>query len=69
MLWQRLEERLEWKHGRTYVPKGSKKLMCHVDDLNLAHVSPDKYALPGMCTKLSFDWGVILGWQKWLTGF
>ncbi len=39
VLWQRLEERLEWKHGRTYIPKGSKKLMCLVDDLNLAYVS------------------------------
>ncbi|XP_006816781.1 dynein beta chain, ciliary-like, partial [Saccoglossus kowalevskii] len=38
LLWQRLEERLEWKHGRTYVPKGNKKLMCFVDDLNLAKV-------------------------------
>eukprot|EP00057_Strongylocentrotus_purpuratus_P006394 XP_011660868.1 PREDICTED: dynein beta chain, flagellar outer arm [Strongylocentrotus purpuratus] len=38
VLWQRLEERLEWRHGRTYVPKGNKKLMCLVDDLNLAYV-------------------------------
>ncbi|XP_071959570.1 uncharacterized protein [Antedon mediterranea] len=39
VLWQRLEEKLEWKHGRTYVPKGNKKLMCLVDDLNLANVN------------------------------
>ena len=39
VLWQRLEERLEWKHGRTNIPKGSKRLMCLVDDLNLAYVS------------------------------
>ncbi|XP_064650622.1 uncharacterized protein LOC135502065 isoform X3 [Lineus longissimus] len=36
LLYQRLDERLEWKHGRTYVPKGNKRLMCLVDDLNLA---------------------------------
>ncbi|XP_022099208.1 dynein beta chain, ciliary-like [Acanthaster planci] len=47
VLWQRLEERLEWKHGRTYVPKGSKKLMCHVDDLNLARV--DEYGRQSAC--------------------
>ncbi|XP_033103095.1 dynein heavy chain 9, axonemal-like [Anneissia japonica] len=39
VLWQRLEEKLEWKHGRTYVPKGNKKLMCLVDDLNLASMN------------------------------
>jgi hypothetical protein len=38
LLYQRLDERLEWKHGRTYVPKGNKRLMCLVDDLNLAQV-------------------------------
>ncbi|XP_033641711.1 dynein beta chain, flagellar outer arm-like [Asterias rubens] len=47
VLWQRLEERLEWKHGRTYVPKGSKKLMCHVDDLNLAYV--DNFGRQSAC--------------------
>ncbi|XP_023931015.1 dynein beta chain, ciliary-like [Lingula anatina] len=42
LLYSRLDERLEWKHGRTYVPKGNKRLMCLVDDLNLAQV--DKYS-------------------------
>lgn len=38
LMFERLDERLEWKHGSTYVPKGNKRLMCFVDDLNLAQV-------------------------------
>ncbi|KAL3885754.1 hypothetical protein ACJMK2_025795 [Sinanodonta woodiana] len=38
LLYDRLDERLEWKHGRTYVPKGNKKLLCFVDDINLSQV-------------------------------
>ncbi|CAH1797693.1 unnamed protein product [Owenia fusiformis] len=38
LLCERLDERTEWKHGRTYVPKGNKRLMCLVDDLNLSQV-------------------------------
>ena len=38
-MYERLNEKLEWKHGRTYVPKGNKRLICLVDDLNLSHVS------------------------------
>ncbi|XP_071095883.1 uncharacterized protein [Haliotis cracherodii] len=41
LLYERLDDRLEWKHGRTYVPKGNKRLLCLVDDLNLSQV--DKY--------------------------
>ena len=38
LLYDRLDERLEWKHGSTYVPKGNKRLLCLVDDINLAQV-------------------------------
>lgn len=37
-LWRSINDCLEWKHGRTYVPKGNKKLICLVDDLNLSKV-------------------------------
>lgn len=39
LMYERLNGLLEWKHGRTYVPKGGKKLICLLDDLNMAHVS------------------------------
>lgn len=32
---KRIDERLEWKHGQHYVPRGNKRLMCFVDDINL----------------------------------
>nr|CAB3238693.1 dynein heavy chain 8, axonemal-like [Phallusia mammillata] len=35
-LWTRITEHLEWKHGVTFTPRGNKKLLCMVDDLNLA---------------------------------
>nr|XP_022320176.1 dynein beta chain, flagellar outer arm-like isoform X6 [Crassostrea virginica] len=38
LLYDRLDERLEWKHGQTYVPKGNKRLLCLVDDINLSQV-------------------------------
>ena len=38
LLHNRLDEKIEWKHGCTYVPKGNKKLLCLIDDLNLAQV-------------------------------
>ena len=38
MLYDRLDEKLEWKHGKTYVPKGNKKLLCLIDDINLSQV-------------------------------
>ena len=41
LLYERLSERLEWKHGHTYVPKGNKRLLFFVDDLNLAQVRTD----------------------------
>lgn len=37
-LWRSINSCLEWKHGRTYIPKGNKKLICLVDDLNLSKV-------------------------------
>ena len=37
-LWQKIFSQLEWKHAHTYVPKGNKKLICLVDDLNLSKV-------------------------------
>ena len=39
LMYDRLNDKLEWKHGRTYVPKGNKRLICLIDDLNLSHVS------------------------------
>ena len=47
LLYERLDERLEWKHGRTYVPKGNKRLFCLLDDLNLAKV--DEYGYQTAC--------------------
>lgn len=38
LLYDRLDEKLEWKHGKTYVPKGNKKLLCLIDDINLSQV-------------------------------
>lgn len=35
-LWMRISEHLEWKHGVTFTPRGNKKLLCMVDDLNLS---------------------------------
>ncbi|CAK8694749.1 unnamed protein product [Clavelina lepadiformis] len=35
-LWSRVSEHLEWKHGVTYTPRGNKKLLCMVDDVNLS---------------------------------
>lgn len=37
-LWVQISEHLEWKSGRTYVPKGNKKLLCLIDDLHVAKV-------------------------------
>ncbi|KAK6172547.1 hypothetical protein SNE40_016179 [Patella caerulea] len=38
LVYERLDERLEWKHGRTYVPRGNKRLLFLIDDLNLSKV-------------------------------
>ncbi|XP_076457719.1 uncharacterized protein LOC143291635 isoform X3 [Babylonia areolata] len=38
LLFDRVDERLEWKHGRTHVPKGNKRLLCLIDDINLSQV-------------------------------
>ncbi|KAM4702001.1 uncharacterized protein O3C94_002925 [Discoglossus pictus] len=37
-LWGCLRERLEWRHGTLHTPAGNKKLLCLLDDLNLAKV-------------------------------
>ena len=37
-LWQRIDQSLEWKHTSTYVPKGNKKLICLIDDINHSNV-------------------------------
>lgn len=37
-LWSRVSEHLEWKHGLTYTPRGNKKLLCMVDDINLSRL-------------------------------
>ena len=38
LLYDRLDEKLEWKHGKTFIPRGNKKLLCFIDDINLAQV-------------------------------
>lgn len=38
-LWREMSSCLEWKHARTFVPKGNKRLTCLVDDLNLSRVN------------------------------
>ncbi|PIO31550.1 hypothetical protein AB205_0053270 [Aquarana catesbeiana] len=35
-LWGCLKDRLEWRHGTLHTPAGNKKLLCLLDDLNLA---------------------------------
>lgn len=40
-LWQRMDDLLEWKHTKTFVPKGNKRLICLIDDINYCHVSID----------------------------
>lgn len=45
-LWGQINGALEWKHGRTYVPKGNKKLVCLVDDLNLSKVGLLEFIRP-----------------------
>lgn len=35
-LWDRMSTYLEWKHSNTYSPRGNKKLLCVVDDVNLS---------------------------------
>ena len=39
LVYNRLDDRLEWRHGKTFVPRGgNKRLLCFVDDLNHAQV-------------------------------
>ncbi|XP_066025345.1 uncharacterized protein [Pocillopora verrucosa] len=38
-LWKELSSCLEWKHARTFVPKGNKRLTCLIDDLNLSRAN------------------------------
>ena len=42
--WHRQNEYLEWKHAKTYVPKGNKRLACLIDDLNCGLVSETKFS-------------------------
>ena len=49
VLHERLAERLEWKHARTFVPKGNKRLMCFVDDINIAQVMKAHRAIVVEC--------------------
>ncbi|XP_040278224.1 dynein beta chain, flagellar outer arm-like [Bufo bufo] len=42
-LWGCLKDRLEWRHGTLHTPAGNKKLLCLLDDLNLAKVNEDGY--------------------------
>ena len=37
-LWSRVSEHLEWKHGSTFTPRGNKKLLCMIDDINLSRM-------------------------------
>ncbi|KAM4795913.1 dynein axonemal heavy chain 9-like [Rhinophrynus dorsalis] len=46
-LWGCLKERLEWRHGTLHTPTGNKKLLCLLDDLNLAKV--DKHGNQPVC--------------------
>ena len=45
-LWQRMDELLEWKHTKTFVPKGNKRLICLIDDINFCHVSKEFMVYP-----------------------
>ncbi|KAG8587471.1 hypothetical protein GDO81_005673 [Engystomops pustulosus] len=42
-LWGCLKDRLEWRHGTLHAPAGNKKLLCLLDDLNLAKVNESSY--------------------------
>lgn len=53
---------LEWKHARTFVPKGNKRLTCLVDDLNLSRVSVDIDLYNPVIKKEEFGASVILLW-------
>ncbi|KAM8977325.1 uncharacterized protein RCH25_043181 [Pelodytes ibericus] len=46
-LWGCLKDRLEWQHGTLHRPTGNKKLLCLLDDLNLAKV--DGYGRQSAC--------------------
>ncbi|XP_055866060.1 uncharacterized protein LOC106055129 isoform X2 [Biomphalaria glabrata] len=47
LLFDRIDERLEWKHGRTFVPRGNKRMLCLIDDINLSQT--DKYGFQTAC--------------------
>ncbi|XP_077152557.1 uncharacterized protein LOC143816267 [Ranitomeya variabilis] len=42
-IWGCLKDRLEWRHGTLHTPAGNKKLLCLLDDLNLAKASDPGY--------------------------
>ena len=39
MLFERIDQHVEWKHGHTYVPKGNKRLLCFLDDMTYCQVN------------------------------
>lgn len=54
-LWREMSSCLEWKHARTFVPKGNKRLTCLVDDLNLSRVSADVCHITCSCLEQHFS--------------
>ena len=38
LLFHRMDENLDWRHGKIFEPKGNKRLLCYVDDIHLAQV-------------------------------
>lgn len=61
-LWKEMSSCLEWKHARTFVPKGNKRLTCLVDDLNLSRVSVDIDLYNPVIKKEEFGASVLLLW-------
>ena len=61
-LWKEMSSCLEWKHARTFVPKGNKRLTCLVDDLNLSRVSVAIDLYHPVIIKKEFGASVISPW-------
>ena len=39
LVYERLMEKVDWKHGTTFLPKGGKgRLLCIIDDIHLSQV-------------------------------
>ena len=43
MVWGQIKEKLEWNWGRNFTPKGSRRLVCFMDDLHIPQVSMHTY--------------------------